>query len=98
MARAMDKRQRDLLLGLLFDAVGMLSFSIPGVGEFADVVWAPVSAYLMLRMYKGTSGKVAAAFDFVEELLPFTDWIPSFTLMWAYHYLIRRNPSDIGTR
>ena len=85
----MGKRQRDLMFGLLFDGIGMLSFAVPGVGEFADLVWAPVSAYLMLRMYKGNAGKVAAAFDFVEEILPFTDWSPSFTLMWCYHYLIK---------
>lgn len=82
---------RDLILGLLFDAIGMLSFSIPLLGEFSDVVWAPVSAYLMTGLYKGNSGKVAGIFSFLEELLPFTDIIPSFTLMWIYTYVFKKN-------
>jgi len=81
---------RDLILGLLFDAIGMLSFSIPLLGEFSDVIWAPVSAYLMTLLYKGNSGKIAGVFSFLEEVLPFTDVIPSFTLMWLYTYLFKR--------
>jgi hypothetical protein len=42
----------------LFDAVGMLSLYVPLFGEFSDVIWAPMAAYLMTRMYKGTAGKV----------------------------------------
>jgi hypothetical protein len=34
----------------------MLSFTVPLVGEFSDI-WAPMAAYLMTRMYKGTAGK-----------------------------------------
>jgi len=82
-------RQRDLLLSLLFDGIGMLSFTIIGVGEFADVIWAPIAGLLMAKMYKGASGKVAGVFTFLEELLPFTDLIPSFTMMWIYTYLIK---------
>lgn len=83
-------KNRDLWLGILFDLIGMLSFSIPFVGEFGDVIWAPLSGFLMARMYKGTSGKVAGVFSFVEELIPFTDFIPSFTLMWCYTYLFKK--------
>lgn len=82
-------KNKDLLLGLLYDGIGMLSFTIPGIGEFGDVIWAPVAAYLMARMYKGASGKVAGAFTFLEEILPFTDFVPSFTMMWIYTYLIK---------
>ena len=83
-------KSRDLVLGILFDAIGMLSFSIPFVGEFGDVIWAPLSAFLMARMYKGTAGKVAGVFSFLEEIIPFTDFVPSFTLMWCYTYLFKR--------
>ncbi len=84
-------KNRHLLLGLLYDGVGMLSFTIPGIGEFGDVIWAPVAAYLMAKMYKGASGKVAGAFTFLEEIVPFTDFIPSFTMMWIYTYLIKKD-------
>lgn len=75
-----------LLLGLLFDAIGMVSFVIPGIGEFADVIWAPIAGYLMTYMYKGRVGKVAGVLTFLEEIIPFTDVIPSFTLTWLYVY------------
>lgn len=84
-----DSKTRHLLLGLLFDALGMVSFTIPYVGEFADVVWAPVSAWLMIKMYKGRSGQVAGAISFIEEIIPGLDFIPSFTLMWLYTYLFK---------
>lgn len=83
-----SSKKRDLLLGLLFDAIGMMSFSIPLIGEFSDVVWAPLAGFLMTWMYKGRVGKVAGIFTFVEELLPFTDFIPSFTMTWIYTYVI----------
>jgi len=84
-----DNKSRDLILGLLFDAIGMMSFSIPLLGEFSDVIWAPVSGLLMVWMYKGRTGKIGGMFSFLEELIPFTDIIPSFTLMWIYKYLLK---------
>jgi len=81
---------RDLVVSLLCDAIGMMSFSIPLLGEFSDVVWAPVSGFIMAWMYKGKAGKVAGVGTFIEELLPVTDFIPSFTLMWIYTYLIKK--------
>jgi len=83
-------KTRNLILGLLFDGIGMLSFTIPGIGEFSDVIWAPLAGFLMTWMYKGTVGKVAGIFTFLEEILPFTDVIPSFTLTWIYTYLIKK--------
>lgn len=77
-----------LFLGLLFDALGYVSFIIPGIGEFADIVWAPASAWLMTKLYKGRTGRIAAVFTFIEEALPGLDIIPSFTLMWLYTYVI----------
>ena len=85
-----EEKQRKLIMGLLFDAIGMLSFTIPLVGEFGDVIWAPLAGFLMSYMYKGRVGKVAGFFAFLEEILPFTDIIPSFTLTWLYSYYIQK--------
>lgn len=79
-----------LFLGLLFDAVGMLSFAVPGVGEFSDVIWAPVSGWLMTRMYKGRIGKTAGVITFIEELVPGMDIIPTFTITWLYTYVFKK--------
>jgi hypothetical protein len=84
------EKARNLVLGLLFDLLGMLSFSIPFIGEFADVLWAPLSGVLMAWMYKGSTGKIAGVFSFAEEIFPFSDIIPSFTLMWIYKYVIAK--------
>ena len=83
-------KNRNLFLGIVFDAIGMLSFSIPYLGEFSDVIWAPMAGFLMTWMYKGKVGKIAGIFTFLEEIIPFTDIIPSFTLTWIYTYLIRK--------
>ncbi|MEQ3664347.1 MULTISPECIES: hypothetical protein [unclassified Olleya] len=85
-----------LFLGLIFDALGYVSFIIPGIGEFADIVWAPASAWLMTKLYKGRTGRIAAVFSFIEEALPGLDIIPSFTLMWLYTY-VYSNKSDKNT-
>ena len=87
---AVDNKKRDLVLGILFDAIGMLSFTVPLIGEFSDVVWAPLAGFLMTWMYKGTIGKVGGTIAFLEEILPFTDFIPTFTLTWIYNYLIKK--------
>ena len=89
-----EKRIKYLLLGILFDAIGMVSFVLPGIGEFSDIIWAPVAGWLMTRMYKGRVGQVAGVVTFLEELLPGLDFIPSFTIMWIYTYLIKAKRSE----
>lgn len=85
-----DEKLKKLFLGLLFDGIGMISFSIPLLGEFSDVIWAPVAAFIMTRMYKGRVGRVASILTFVEEIIPFTDVIPSFTITWIYTYYFQK--------
>jgi len=75
---------KKLIFSLVFDSIGLISFSIPGVGEFADVVWAPLSFWLLTKMYPGRTGQVSGLISFVEEALPGTDLIPTFTLTWLY--------------
>ncbi|RED45383.1 hypothetical protein DFQ10_102251 [Winogradskyella eximia] len=80
-------KYKKLGIGILFDALGLVSFIIPGIGEFSDIVWAPVSAWLMTKLYTGKAGKVAGVITLVEEALPGFDVIPTFTLMWLYTYV-----------
>ncbi|WP_339334576.1 MULTISPECIES: hypothetical protein [unclassified Croceitalea] len=88
MSKQKDKKIRNLFLGLLFDALGMVSFILPGIGEFSDVIWAPLAGWLMTRMYKGKIGQAAGLVTFVEELIPGLDVVPTFTIMWVYTYLL----------
>ena len=84
-----DKKTK-LLLSLVFDGIGMLSYVVPVFAESIDVVWAPISGILLMLMYKGTVGKIAGLFGAIEELIPFTDVIPTFTITWFYTYIIRK--------
>lgn len=79
-----------LFASLLFDGIGMLSYLLPGIGEATDVIWAPLSAWLMTKLYKGKEGKIAGIIAFIEEAIPSIDIIPTFTLMWIYTYVIKK--------
>lgn len=84
------EKYKKLGLSLLFDGIGMISYIVPGVLEFMDIVWAPLAGWLMTRMYKGNIGKAAGVFTFVEEALPGLDIVPTFTIMWMYTYVIKK--------
>ena len=78
--------------GIIYDLIGMSTMAIPVVGPFLDLIWAPIAAKKMHRMYKGSEGKIASILVFLEELLPFTDVIPTFTLMWIYTFVWKKQP------
>lgn len=78
-----------LVLSLLFDFIGMISYFVPVFAEVTDLFWAPISGILLMVMFKGTAGKLAGVFGFIEELLPFVDVIPTFTITWFYTYVMR---------
>lgn len=82
-----------LVIGLLIDALGIVTSSwvLPLIGDVADIVWAPLSAWLMTKLYKGTAGKVGGVITFIEEIIPGVDLIPSFTLMWLYTYVYKNS-------
>ncbi|MER3498155.1 MAG: hypothetical protein C4308_05705 [Chitinophagaceae bacterium] len=76
------KKQPSLVFCLLMDFIGYASYSIPVLGEFADIIWAPLSGFIFFLSFGGWKGALGGMFDFFEELLPGTDFIPSFTIMW----------------
>jgi hypothetical protein len=94
MSDLRNKKIKYLVLGLLFDLAGILSFFIPGIGEFSDIIWAPLAAWLMTRMYRGVPGKTAGVITFVEELLPGIDVVPTFTLMWIYTFISKKGMGE----
>ena len=79
-------------ISLLCDALGYVSLFFP----LFDFIWAPLSAYLMTKLYKGKEGKIAAVISFIEEALPFLDVIPTFTLMWIYTYVLKAKTQNIN--
>jgi hypothetical protein len=71
-----------LFVAMAIDGIGCFTFALPGVGEGADILWAPVSA-LCIKHIMGASS-MWAVLGFVEELLPFTDIIPTATMAWFW--------------
>jgi hypothetical protein len=71
------------LLSVLIDFIGILSYVIPVLGEIIDVPWAPLSAMFVRHLYPELPSSVAL-FNFAEEILPGTDFIPTATLCWFY--------------
>ncbi|MEO7310569.1 MAG: hypothetical protein ABIX01_09235 [Chitinophagaceae bacterium] len=75
-------KQPSLLFCIVMDLIGMATYSIPVLGELGDVVWAPVSGIIFFISFGGVRGAMGGLFNFIEEILPGTDFIPSFTIMW----------------
>lgn len=80
-----SNRTSKLFLGIVFDLIGIFPSIFPPIA----FIWAPLSALLLATMYKGKIGKIAGVFDFVEELVPIVDLIPTFTITWFYVYVIK---------
>jgi hypothetical protein len=74
-----------LLISLLIDLIGSSSYLLPIVGEGADVAWAPIQTILIMAMYDKTSPNLKYV-SFVEEILPFTDIVPSATIGWLMQF------------
>lgn len=85
------KHKRQLLyLCLLIDALGMVSYLMPVIGEWTDIAMSVITA---LAIFKSFGSVGWAAFGFLEEILPFTDVIPSATIVWIYRFVIQKKDS-----
>jgi len=84
----MDNKYKKLVKCVLLDAVGMASAVVPVVGPVLDVIWAPIAASISYKMFGEKKGKYTSLVTFVEELLPVTDVIPSFTIFWILFDLL----------
>ena len=72
----------NIALCLMMYLIGMSTYIFPAFGEFGDILWAPLSAFIFLKMFGGRIGAVGSVLNFIEEIVPFTDIIPSFTIAW----------------
>lgn len=82
----LPRKQPSLAMCILMDLLGYASFAIPFLGEFIDIAWAPISAAIFMRMFGGTRGLFGGIFNFIEELMPGLDFIPTFTITWLITY------------
>jgi hypothetical protein len=87
-------KKPSLLFCIAMDAAGMLTFFFPAIGEWGDMAWAPISAYIFRNAFGGLGGLVGGAFSFIEELLPFSDIIPTFTIAWYIQNKYKNSTSN----
>ncbi|WP_343667306.1 hypothetical protein [Chitinophaga sp.] len=91
----MEKRFTPALwICILMDLIGCASYAVPVLGEVSDVIWAPISAIIFYRMFGGSMGAFGGVFNFMEELFPGLDFIPTFTLSW----IVRRITNGVRDR
>lgn len=83
----MNNQKTSLLFCIVMDLIGYATYALPGLGEFADIIWAPISGFIFYKAFGGWKGAFGGIFNFAEELLPGTDFIPSFTIMWIAQYV-----------
>lgn len=89
---AFEKERNKLLpICLLMDIIGIFTYAIPGLGEAGDIIWAPISGAVYYYLFKGKLGVFGGSFAFLEELMPGTDVIPSFTITWLFKYVFLKN-------
>ncbi|KAL1504236.1 hypothetical protein AB1Y20_010645 [Prymnesium parvum] len=74
---------------IALDLGGDSSELLPVLGEFTDIAYAPFEAALLKVLFKSNA---IAGFGFVEEILPFTDVLPTFTLTWCLSNLFPSTP------
>ena len=78
------------------DLAGMATFAIPAIGEFVDILWAPLSAFIFYVTFGGKTGKVGSVINLLEELLPGFDFIPTFTLAYIYQTIVEKRSLKIN--
>ena len=66
------------------DLIGYATYAVPFFGELGDIFWAPVSAIIYFKTFGGWKGAFGGVFNFVEEILPGLDFIPTFTITWLW--------------
>lgn len=75
---------------LIMDLLGSATFFLPGLGEWFDILWAPISAMLFFNSFGGKVGRIGSIINFAEEILPFTDFIPTFTIAYFYNRYFKK--------
>ena len=86
-----------LALCLLMDLLGCASYLVPFLGEFFDLAWAPISAIIYMKLFGGAKGVFGGVFNFLEEILPGLDIIPTFTITWFMLYHKRSKQLSVST-
>lgn len=89
-AQVFQKPMPSLGFCLVMDILGCAFVMIPFVGPFIEMLFAPISALIYYRTFGGAKGIFGGVFNFIEELIPGIDFIPTFTITWFIQYANRK--------
>lgn len=78
------QRRPSLLFCIIMDVLGAATYLWPLLGESFDIAFAPISAIIYYFAFGRKKAIIGASINFIEELLPFTDMIPTFTISWFW--------------
>jgi hypothetical protein len=78
------KKKPPLILCIVMDFIGYATYVLPVMGEFGDIIWAPISAFIFYWAFGGKIGIIGGVFNFIEEIMPGLDFIPTFTIAWLW--------------
>jgi hypothetical protein len=79
-----EKPLPSLAFCVLMDAIGCATYIFPGIAEFIDIIWAPISAYIFYKTFGGRVGQIGSILNFIEEIVPGSDILPTFTIAYFY--------------
>lgn len=83
-----QKKMAALAFAIGVDLLGMGSYLLPIFGEGFDAIWAPIAMFANFAIHGGIIGFGGGLATLAEELMPFTDIIPSVTLTWVVRYVL----------
>ena len=86
------ERKPSLLFCIVMDALGAATYLWPLLGESFDIAFAPISAIVYYFAFGRKKAIIGASVNFIEELLPFTDIIPTFTISW---FLVKKQNNNV---
>mmetsp|Transcript_56059 Transcript_56059/g.151208 ORF Transcript_56059/g.151208 Transcript_56059/m.151208 type:complete len:144 (-) Transcript_56059:305-736(-) len=72
--------QRLLYACIVMDMIGFSSYLVLFLGELVDIYWAPIFFLFMQYMF---GSMLMSSVGCLEELLPFTDIVPTATIAWC---------------
>lgn len=86
------QKRKYLKYSILLDLLGMASYVFPFMADLTDIVFAPIYGVLIFYLYRRNTlpAILGGLFGATEEILVFSDGIPTATIMWFYTYIFRR--------
>lgn len=86
-----EKSLPKLSFCIMMDLAGLATYALPALGEWGDILWAPLSGFIFMRAFGGRVGAIGGVINTIEELMPFSDFVPTFTIGYLYTRYKLRN-------